>query len=294
MTLATRRLPSLVRHAGASRSAAGLGWFSIGLGLVELLAPRAITGPLGLRGRDGLVRAFGAREIGTGIGLLTATDPSPWLWGRVAGDALDIAMLAAGLRDDRRPNVFAALAMLAAIAALDAYCASRATLGEQAPEEAEVERRITVGASAPELLQLLQEPDTLARIMAHFAAVQPAGADLTRWTLPGPVGSSFSWTMRSVVDGDDGGLCWEAEPGQPALLGAASARLHPGPRGRGTVVSLRARFGRPGLSGGIGRMLPELVPGALLDTSLHFLKSLAETGEIPTTERQPAARSDTR
>ena len=44
--------------------------------------------------RDGLVHFEGSttlgdhvREIGTGIGILTSKDPSPWLWGRVAGDA---------------------------------------------------------------------------------------------------------------------------------------------------------------------------------------------------------------
>ena len=44
-----------------------------------------------------LTRACGLREIGTGIGILTSKDPSPWLWGRVAGDALDVATVGAGL-----------------------------------------------------------------------------------------------------------------------------------------------------------------------------------------------------
>jgi hypothetical protein len=36
------------------------------------------------------------------------------------------------------------------------------------------------------------------------------------------------------------------------------------------------------------------VPRALVDKALHRFKSLAETGEVPTTERQPAARPDPR
>ena len=44
-----------------------------------------------------LTRACGLREIGTGIGILTSKDPSPWLWARVAGDALDIAAVGGGL-----------------------------------------------------------------------------------------------------------------------------------------------------------------------------------------------------
>ena len=34
--------------------------------------------------------------------------------------------------------------------------------------------------------------------------------------------------------------------------------------------------------------------GLAADGALHRFKSLVETGEIPTTERQPAARADTR
>ena len=71
--------------------ARGLGWFSIGLGLVEALSPGIVTRTLGMEGKEGLVRGYGVREIGTGIGILAANDPSPWLWGRVAGDALDLA-----------------------------------------------------------------------------------------------------------------------------------------------------------------------------------------------------------
>lgn len=41
----------------------GLGWFSIGLGLAELLAPRGIAKISGVRGNTGLIRLFGLREI---------------------------------------------------------------------------------------------------------------------------------------------------------------------------------------------------------------------------------------
>jgi hypothetical protein len=78
--------------------ARGLGWFSIGLGLAEILAPRALTRGLGMEGHEQIVRAYGVREIATGIGILSSTHPVPWIWGRVGGDALDIATLATGLQ----------------------------------------------------------------------------------------------------------------------------------------------------------------------------------------------------
>jgi hypothetical protein len=77
--------------------ARGLGVFSIALGLYELLAPRSLTRALGMQGNETLVRGYGLREIATGVGILAAKDPTPWIWGRVAGDGLDLATLCTGL-----------------------------------------------------------------------------------------------------------------------------------------------------------------------------------------------------
>lgn len=121
--------------------ARGLGWFSIALGVAEIVAPRAITRRIGLRGQEGLVQAYGAREIATGIGLLTTSQPAPWLWGRVAGDALDIATLAAGHDGSsrRRGARGMALAALVGVTALD-IAAALAAGGDQRPR-----RRLTYG-----------------------------------------------------------------------------------------------------------------------------------------------------
>ena len=118
----------------ATRAATGLGWFSIGLGLAELCFPRFFTRAFGMRGDEGLVRFYGLREIGAGVGLLTARDKAPWLWARVAGDGLDIATLAARLPDrSSRANVEVALAMVAGVTALDVYAARALSQGTSQP-----------------------------------------------------------------------------------------------------------------------------------------------------------------
>ena len=97
-----------------------LGWFSIGVGLAELALPRAVARAAGMANLPALTRINGLREIGTGIGILTSRDPSPWLWGRVAGDALDLATVGAGLVTARRPlRTLSSVAMLLGIALLD-------------------------------------------------------------------------------------------------------------------------------------------------------------------------------
>ena len=107
-------------QARALRLARGLGWFSIGLGTMELLMPGALARLLGLRGQENLVRSYGLREIGTGIGILRSQDPTGWIWGRVGGDVLDIATVAIGLRGPRRGNAVLALVSLAGVTAVDA------------------------------------------------------------------------------------------------------------------------------------------------------------------------------
>ncbi|RAI57593.1 cyclase dehydrase [Roseicella frigidaeris] len=102
----------------------GLGWFSLGLGLAEILAPHAFTRGFGLRGHERLIESYGAREIATGLGILASRDPTPWLWGRVAGDALDLGTLAVGLAGHgrQRQRIGLAIAAVAGVAALDLLC----------------------------------------------------------------------------------------------------------------------------------------------------------------------------
>ena len=114
------------------RLARGLGWFSLALGLTELLAPRALTRALGMEGSEALVRAYGVREIGAGIMTLSA-DKGLGLQSRVAGDALDIATLLAGLRADnpKRDNVAIALAMVLGVTLLDIAGAQAVHAGQR-------------------------------------------------------------------------------------------------------------------------------------------------------------------
>src|SRR5947209_3993789 len=109
----------------AETLAQGLGWFSIALGLTELLAPRSLTRSLGMDGHETLVQAYGLREIATGIGILSSEQPAPWMWGRVGGDALDVSSLLPALNDNnpQKHNVGLALAAVAGVTVLDIVCA---------------------------------------------------------------------------------------------------------------------------------------------------------------------------
>lgn len=99
-----------------------LGLFSIGLGLVELVAARPLARSLGTREARPLIRGFGLREIGTGLAILGSPAAPAGLWARVAGDALDLAALGRAAADPwnrRRGNALLAFAAVAGVTLLD-------------------------------------------------------------------------------------------------------------------------------------------------------------------------------
>lgn len=111
----------------ARQIARGLGWFGIGLGVLEVLAPRAVSRAAGLENHVGLIQLFGLREIASGVLILAAEEPGKWLWVRVAGDGLDGALLGTGLSADnpqRERTVLATLAV-APVVALDMIYAAK-------------------------------------------------------------------------------------------------------------------------------------------------------------------------
>jgi len=106
-----------------------LGLFSIGLGLTQLLRPGSFTRGFGTRNRTNWVRgAHGARQLATGIGLLTSRDPAPFLASRAAGDFLDLATLGRIIlsRNGRKAKAAAALAAVIGVTLLDVMAAQAA------------------------------------------------------------------------------------------------------------------------------------------------------------------------
>jgi hypothetical protein len=116
------------RIANDDQISRGLGWVSIGLGVAEILAPRAIERVLGIGNGQhaGTLRVLGVREIMHGVDLLTHVDPTPGIWARVAGDMLDGVLLGAAAAKTDRPGGFATVATsVLGVVALDVLEATR-------------------------------------------------------------------------------------------------------------------------------------------------------------------------
>jgi hypothetical protein len=100
-----------------------LAYFSLALGAVEVLAPKLLSRAIGLEPQPTLMRALGVREIATGIGMLSLPGSPAGPGARVAGDAVDLAVLAmtSSLRSGTRKRRLIALLAVAGVAALDVY-----------------------------------------------------------------------------------------------------------------------------------------------------------------------------
>ncbi|MFO6448016.1 hypothetical protein ACLBKU_12840 [Erythrobacter sp. NE805] len=105
---------------GADRLARALGWFSVGLGIAELVAPGRIARALGLEHKQGLIRAYGLREMASAVPTLSI-DKQVGLAARIGGDMIDLATLSTALRHDnpKRHNAAIATALVVGITLLD-------------------------------------------------------------------------------------------------------------------------------------------------------------------------------
>jgi hypothetical protein len=60
-----------------------------------------------------LIRAYGLREIAAGIGILAAIRRAPWVWSRVAGDAMDLATLGGAMQTSKKLRTKTVVAAIA-------------------------------------------------------------------------------------------------------------------------------------------------------------------------------------
>ena len=166
----------------------------------------------------------------------------------------------------------------------------RVTKQDSSADTPGLDRAITIGRPADELYRFWREPAKLAQIMAEVAEVRPVDGDRTKWTAHGPLGRDIEWEMRIVEDRPGEYMRWESGEGS-SLSSTGSVRFRAAPGDRGTEVLLHMQFDAPG--GAVGDMaakLAELGHATAATAALRRFKSLVETGEIPTLDRNSAAR----
>lgn len=282
----------------------GLGWFSIGLGLVELLAPEKVGRAIGVSDHHDLLRVLGVREIASGLGILTQPQQqSEWLYARVAGDVIDLGLMGSALAlpgTDRR-RLSTAMAAVAAVTAVDILCSLRVSANPPGarrnlparvkPKSQGVHKTITINRPAAEIYAFWRNLENLPRFMSHLKAVSVIDDQRSHWVAKGPAGTEVKWDAEIFEDKPGELIAWRSLPGA-TVPNAGVVRFEEATGGRGTIVRIKLRYHPPG--GALGATVAKLfgeAPEKQIPVDLMRIKQLLETGEIARTEGQPAGRS---
>src|SRR3954468_7431303 len=166
----TQRVNGWLGNASPEQVANGLGWFSIGLGLAELLAPGTMCRIVGAKERHGgLMRFLGLREIGAGIMILSGARAAG-CWSRVAGDLMDLSLLGAdlGTPGTDKGRAIGSTAAVVGVTVLDALTALELTRSQSGAYDVRVEKSITVNRSPEECYSFWRNFENLPQFMLHL------------------------------------------------------------------------------------------------------------------------------
>jgi uncharacterized membrane protein len=266
----------------------GLGVASLCLGLSEILAPAKVAALAGVdytnRSRP-VIRALGLRECRHAAALLFG--PEKLVWTRVAGDAVDLAMLAAGVASrgrGRRGRGAMPAAALIAIGAADLYAALRST-GSGSARHANGSRHqslraaVTVRRSVEDAYRCWRDLENLPTFMYHLKSVTAESDGRSHWVVNAPIGRSVSWDAQITDDQPNARIAWQSLPGSADHSG--SVEFRPAPGGEDTEVRVAISYRLPGgmLAKAAATLFGES-PEQQVNADLRRLKQLLETGQV--------------
>ena len=277
------------------RWAYGLGWFGIGLGLMELAAPKRVARMIGVSpDHHVLIRAMGLRELMSSAGILSDRAPAAAMWSRVVGDAIDLALLGAALTSGRsnRGRVTAAALSVAGATMLDLLTAQQLSRGIETRDGAiPVTASLIIDRSPEELYQQWRDFSNLPHFMQHLERIDVHDDRRSHWVAKGPAGAAIEWDAEIIDDRPNERIAWRSMEGAQ-VDHAGSIRFEPAPGNRGTIVTVEMQY-RPPL-GTLGAAVAAWFgeePSQQIKMDLRRFKQVMETGEAITTEGQPAGRA---
>jgi uncharacterized membrane protein len=270
----------------AKRLAKGLGWFSVGLGLAELLAPRAIANISGVsNAHTRLIRLYGLRELASGIAIFAQKKPAEAMWSRVAGDALDLASLgiACTSPDAKRGRITFATVSVLAVTALDVMAAQQLSNGSSS-QGIHAKGTCIVNRPPDEVYTFWRNFQNLPRFMRHLESVEDLGDGRSHWVAKGPAGMNVEWDATIVADVPGETITWRSLENSD-VDNAGAVRFERAPGGRGTIVRVNLQYNPIG--GVIGATVAKLFgeePEQQLDDDLRRFKQVLEVGEVVVSE----------
>jgi uncharacterized membrane protein len=157
-----------------------------------------------------------------------------------------------------------------------------------------IRQSITIGKSATELFALWLNHDVVSKVMYPFGHMESLGSDHVKSIIELPVGRVELEALLVEVRPNE--LVHWRTVSDSVLQVDERMHFSPAPQGLGTVATLNYEVDFSRLPA--GEMLRsvssffERAPRSMLRKVLENFKSIAETGEIPTLERNPSARAN--
>jgi uncharacterized membrane protein len=285
---ATRRVErKVLEKVDAERLARGLGWFSVGLGMAELLMPGAVARIAGGRGKHtGLLRLYGLREIASGLMIFSqGRRPAAGVWSRVAGDAVDLATLGLAFLtpSTNKAGVTFAAANVLGVTALDVICAQQLSreAGKMTDDGAiRTRRSISINRPREEVYRYWRDFQNLPRFMYHLESVQVLDERRSHWIAKAPAGKRVEWDSEITAERPDEMIAWRSLEGAD-VYNAGSVEFESRPGGRGTIVRVEVEYRPPGgVAGTAFAMLFNESPEQQIYDDLRRFKQMLEIGEI--------------
>jgi hypothetical protein len=168
-----------------------LGWASLTLGIPQVLMPGRFARAIGVRD-DLEARAWtfavGVRELMAAAGILALGKPRPtgWLWARVAGDGMDLALLVSALVS-KRENTARLLGATGAVVLIGATDIMAALRMAKEPELRAERGPVHVHST----ITTLGNPENLSRRWADFADGRSREASVRFVPAPGDRGTEI-------------------------------------------------------------------------------------------------------
>ncbi|MGN6333419.1 MAG: SRPBCC family protein [Motilibacteraceae bacterium] len=283
-------------HVGSRRgrtrrrtaSTNGLGLASLALGVPLLARPAQALALMGLADkadRRQLATLVGGRELAAAAALL-ARPSRFWLWSRVAGDVMDLALLRSALNGNRRDQPARTRATMGVAAGIGLADLVAAVSYRAAHSPLVLTATTTVQASPQQAYAFSRRFEQLPRFMEHLEQVSVDGRR-SRWTAAAPLGKHVSWDAETTTDVPGERIAWRSV-GRGPVRTEGEVRFVTAPGDRGTEVHVAMRYDLP--AGRLGQAFARFFgqdPHQQLDDDLRRFKQVMETGEVMRSDGAP-------
>jgi len=257
-----------------------LGWFGIGLGAVQLVAPRSFGRSIGVEAPQWLVRLIGLREIASGAGILMQREPAPWIEARATGDLMDLVLLglAYNSRSANRERVAAAVAAAAGVTALDVLYG--ALIERTRDRDVNVRPAVVVDCPRERLYAFWRKLENLPLFMGHLESVSAIGPNRWHWVAKGPLHTTVEWVSQIIDDRPNELIAWRSIDGS-GLDNWGAVTFEPSGDGSATLVCAEMGYRPP--RGQLGAKVAKLFgrrPERQASADLVAFKRIMEAGKI--------------